>query len=118
MSTRKNNPRKIMLARSLRRSQNPAETILLSRLRNLQVDGAKFRRQQPIGQYIVDFIDLERKLIIEIDGGPHDFIIPREKDSRRTDWLEGEGYRILRFWNNDVLTNIEGVCSLIQEGLS
>ncbi len=79
--------------------------------------GNKFRRQHPIGDYIVDFVNLENKLIIEIDGGQHNQEQTREKDAQRTEWLEGEGYRILRFWNNDVLTNIEGVDLLIRKAL-
>jgi len=108
-------PQQINLARGLRRQQTPAERVLWNRLRN-QV-GNKFRRQHPIGDYIVDFVNLENKLIIEIDGGQHNQEQTREKDAQRTEWLEGEGYRILRFWNNDVLTNIEGVDLLIRKAL-
>ena len=79
--------------------------------------GVKFRRQHPIGGYIVDFVSLHKKLIIEIDGGQHNEEQIKDKDEQRTRWLEGEGYRVLRFWNNDVLTNIEGVFMLIQEAL-
>ena len=110
-------PQRINLARGLRRQQTPAERVLWNRLRNLQLEGTKFRRQQPIGNYILDFVNLESKLVVEIDGGQHNHKQIREKDEQRTKWLESEGYRILRFWNNDVLTNIEGVCLLIQEAL-
>ena len=110
-------PQRINLARGLRRQQTPAERVLWNRLRNLQLEGTKFRRQQPIGDYILDFVNLESKLVVEIDGGQHNHKQIREKDEQRTKWLESEGYRILRFWNNDVLTNIEGVCLLIQEAL-
>ena len=110
-------PQRINLARGLRRQQTPAERVLWNRLRNLQLEGTKFRRQQPIGDYILDFVNLESKLVVEIDGGQHNHTQIREKDEQRTKWLESEGYRILRFWNNDVLTNTEGVCLLIQEAL-
>lgn len=81
------------------------------------MEGVKFRRQHPIGGYIVDFVSLYKKLIIEIDGGQHNEEQIKDKDEQRTRWLEGEGYRVLRFWNNDVLTNIEGVFMLVQEAL-
>ena len=107
----------IQLARVLRHRQTDAERKLWNELRNLQLEGIKFRRQQPIGHYIVDFISLDKKLIIEIDGSQHDEELIKEKDEQRTKWLEGEGYRVLRFWNNEVLTNIEGVFTFIQEAL-
>jgi len=110
-------PQRINLARSLRRVQTPAERVLWNSLRSLQVGGSRFRRQHPIGNYIVDFVNLENKLIVEIDGGQHDENGVRRKDQKRTQWLESEGYRVLRFWNNDVLTNVEGVWLLIQEEL-
>ena len=110
-------PQRINLARGLRRQQTLAERVLWNKLRNLQLEGTKFRRQQPIGDYILDFVNLESKLVVEIDGGQHNHKQIREKDEQRTKWLESEGYRILRFWNNDVLTNTEGVCLLIQEAL-
>jgi len=107
----------ISSARGLRRQQTEPERILWNKLRSLQLDGFKFRRQHPIGEYIVDFINLERKLILEIDGGHHNEEQIQEKDEKRTKWLEGEGYRVLRFWNNDVLTNTEGVFLSIIEAL-
>jgi len=76
------------------------------------LEGLSFRRQHPIGRYIVDFVCLEKHLIIEIDGGQHD--IERDKDEVRTKWLVSEGYRVLRFWNNEVLTNLEGVLDTIR----
>lgn len=107
----------IGFVRLLRRQQTESELILWNKLRSLQLDGFKFRRQHPIGKYIVDFINLDRKLIIEIDGGHHNEKQIQEKDEQRTKWLEGEGYRVLRLWNNDVLTNIEGVFMSIIEVL-
>lgn len=74
------------------------------------MSGVKFRRQQPIGQFIVDFVCLERKIIIEVDGGQH---AEQQSDSQRTRWLEDQGFRVLRFWNNEVLSNIDGVVQVI-----
>jgi very-short-patch-repair endonuclease len=89
--------------------------LLWSRLRNNQLDGIKFRRQQPIDQYIVDFISFETRLIIEIDGGQHNLVWKKEKDEKRTAYLIEQGYQVIRFWNNDVLENIDGVIIKIQE---
>ncbi len=105
------------LARELRKRQTDAERALWNKLRSKQIEGVKFRRQQPIGPYIVDFVSLERKLIIEIDGGQHNERKVREEDQEREEWLKEKGYQILRFWNNDVLTNIEGVLERIKENL-
>ena len=105
------------LARGLRKRQTDAERALWNKLRSKQIEGVKFRRQQPIGPYIVDFVSLERKLIIEIDGGQHNERKVREEDQEREEWLKEKGYQILRFWNNDVLTNIEGVLERIKENL-
>ena len=71
--------------------------------------GLKFRRQQPIGPYVVDFVSFERRLVVEVDGGQHDQPDVRVADTERTLWLERNGYRVLRFWNNEVLGNLEGV---------
>jgi very-short-patch-repair endonuclease len=79
--------------------------------------GAKFRRQQPIGPYIVDFINFENKLVIEIDGGQHGQDNMRKKDEDRTMWLKGRGYQVLRFWDNEVLQNIDGVLEKILAAL-
>ncbi|HEY95690.1 MAG TPA: endonuclease domain-containing protein [Dehalococcoidia bacterium] len=96
-----------ILARNLRRNQSDAERILWSRLRRSQLNGVKFRRQQPFGDYIVDFISFEKRLIIEIDGGQH--IESTKNDSVRTEYLESQEYRVIRFWNTDIMQNIEGV---------
>ncbi len=89
-----------------------AQRRLWSRLRRRQLDGLRFRRQAPIGPYYADFICLEEKLIIELDGGQH--AIEREADAARARWLESEGYRVLRFWNNEVLGNTDGVIEEIR----
>jgi very-short-patch-repair endonuclease len=98
----------VPLARKLRRNQTDAEKRLWSAIRNSQT-GYKFRRQFPIEPYIVDFFCFEQKLIIELDGGQH----TEEKDQERTYFLEQRDYRILRFWNHDVLGNIDGVLEMV-----
>ncbi len=77
------------------------------------MEGLKFRRQRPIGDYIVDFICLEKQIVIELDGGQH--AEETNKDNERDKSLSGRGYKVLRFWNNEVLTNTEGVLELIRE---
>jgi very-short-patch-repair endonuclease len=110
-------PRKVKLARQLRRNQSEAEEKLWINLWKRNLNGVKFRRQQPIGKYIVDFICFEKKLIIEIDGGQHNESPKIQTDLQRTIWLESEGYHVLRFWNNDVLENLDGVLIKIKESL-
>jgi very-short-patch-repair endonuclease len=101
----------ISRARELRRNQTEVEKRLWAKLRAWQLGGAKFRRQQPIGPYIADFVCFERKLIVELDGGQHAATVAA--DERRTAWLESQGFRVMRFWNNDVIENIEGVLETI-----
>jgi len=103
----------ITFARELRKNATIAERKLWHRLRSRNFMSLKFRRQEPIGNYIVDFVCYEYKLIIELDGGQHNEF--SEKDIPRTKALEKEGYKILRFWNNDVINNIEGVLIVIKE---
>ena len=98
-------------ARELRKSSTDAEHLLWKHLRAKRMNGLKFKRQQPIGKYIVDFICFEKRIVIELDGGQH--AIRCDKDKRRDSWLEGQTFRVLRFWNNDVLTNIHGVLQII-----
>ena len=93
-----------------------AETRLWHALRGKQVAGYKFRRQQMIGRYIVDFVNLEKKLVLEIDGGQH--ADTGDYDVARDTWLASEGYRVLRFWNNEVMENLEGVLMNIAAALS
>ncbi|MBN1367235.1 MAG: endonuclease domain-containing protein [Dehalococcoidales bacterium] len=90
------------LARELRHNQTDAERKLWSQLRNGHLNGVKFRRQQPIGNYIVDFISFDKKLIVEVDGGQHNDLFKMKEDQERTDYLESRDYRVVRFWNNDV----------------
>jgi very-short-patch-repair endonuclease len=79
--------------------------------------GLKFRRQQCIGNYIIDFACMDKYLLIEIDGGQHNSNEKMEKDLDRTVWLEEKGYQVLRFWNNDIMENLDGVVELILHSL-
>jgi very-short-patch-repair endonuclease len=87
-----------------------AERTLWMQLRAHRLDGLRFRRQTPIGQYIVDFVCHERRLVVELDGGQH---AESQHDARRDRWLESKGYRVLRFWNSDVFQNREGALETI-----
>jgi very-short-patch-repair endonuclease len=87
------------------------ERALWSLLRDRRLMGFKFRRQFPIGSYVVDFCSYKNRLVIELDGGGH--LEKLEYDQRRTDYLESKGYRVLRFWNNDLLKEREAVCCVI-----
>src|SRR5215469_4007540 len=103
------------LARRLRRDATDAERRLWYRLRSRQIDGAKFVRQEPIGPYVVDFVCRELRLIIEVDGGQH---ATDKRDAVRDRWLAEQGYRVMRFWNNEVLANTSGVLEEIVAALS
>jgi very-short-patch-repair endonuclease len=100
-------------AKALRKSMTKAERLLWSKLRNRQL-GVKFRRQQPLGDYIVDFVCFEKKLIIEVDGSQH---IDNNFDVMRDNWLSEREFRVLRFWNNGVLSNIEGILEVIRQSI-
>jgi very-short-patch-repair endonuclease/2-polyprenyl-3-methyl-5-hydroxy-6-metoxy-1,4-benzoquinol methylase len=97
------------LARSLRRRLTPAEFALWTRIRDRQLGGCKFVRQEPIGLYYVDFVCRERRLIVEVDGGQHS----ESKDRQRDRELSALGYRVVRIWNNDVVENLEGVLQML-----
>ncbi len=107
--------RKTQLSRMLRNNATPAERRLWQYLRNRQLNGNRFRRQHPIGPYIVDFVCLEKRLIIELDGNQHG--IEATKDVERDSWLSAQGFRVLRFWNHEVLKNAEGVVETIRAQL-
>jgi very-short-patch-repair endonuclease len=102
------------LARRLRRDSTQVELRLWNRLRSRAIDGHKFVRQQPLGHYVVDFLCREKRLVIEVDGGQHS---GSANDSIRDRWLNEHNYRVLRFWNNDIMNNMDGVLETIAEAL-
>jgi len=97
--------------RNLRRAQTDAEAKLWQQLRDRRLEGCKFRRQHKIGMFVVDFICDEAKLIVEVDGGQHAELAMY--DNARTRFLEGLGYRVLRFWNDEALTRTDDVLASI-----
>ena len=105
---------KTRFARHLRQNMTDAEASLWHHLRNRALMGCKFRRQHPVGPYIVDFACIERKLVVELDGGQH---VDNPADAVRTRWIEASGYRVLRFWNNDALVQQQVVLAVIFEAL-
>ena len=104
-------PRLMHNGRTLRKNMTPAEQQLWKHLRGKQLGGYRFRRQQPLGAYILDFICVESKLVIEIDGGQHATQIPY--DEARTQYLQNLGFTVIRFWNNEVLQQTEAVLTAI-----
>ena len=93
-----------------------AERRLWQHLRKRQQGGYRFRRQHPLGRYVLDFVCLEARLVIEVDGGQHGERV--EDDRLRTEWLVARGFRVVRFWNNEVLNNLEEVKAVIWRALS
>jgi very-short-patch-repair endonuclease len=100
------------VAKELRQNSTGAERLLWQRLKARQLDGLKFRRQEQVGRFIADFVCYEKGVIVEADGGNH--ALEKEKDEERTEWLNSQGFTVLRFWNNEILTNIEGVMEVIR----
>lgn len=98
-------------ARGLRLGMTDAVQALWHRLHNRQLAGCKFRRQHEIDRHVVDFVCTERMLVVELDGGQH--LEQQGYDAARTRYFQSRGYRVLRFWNNDVLTNIESVLEVL-----
>ena len=107
-------PHTIERARALRHDLTRSEKVLWHQLRNRKLQGVKFRRQQPMGCYILDFYCAEKSLVVELDGGQHDLPEEREYDGRRTAFLEKEGLVVLRFWNSQVRENLPWVMVLIR----
>jgi very-short-patch-repair endonuclease len=97
-------------ARELRNNPTDAEKTLWRHLRTKQIHGLRFRRQFPIGPFIADFVCLQARLVIEVDGGQH---ADNAADEARTAWLGSQNFEMLRFWNNEVLQNVEGVVEVI-----
>ena len=98
-------------ARALRQSSTDAESLLWKHLRAKRFKKLKFKRQEPIGKYIVDFVCYEKRIIIEVDGGQHS--ADKDKDHERDNWFRGEGFKVLRFWNHEVLTQTDAVLTAI-----
>jgi very-short-patch-repair endonuclease len=107
--------RPTMRARDLRANATDAERRLWAQISARKIAGARFNRQVPIGPFICDFVSRSAKLVIEVDGGQH--ALNAEADLDRTHYLERQGYRVLRFWNNDVMERIEGVVMMIERAL-
>ena len=98
-------------AKHLRKNSTDAERALWKHLRNKQLIGCKFRRQAPIGNYIVDFVCFSQSLIIEVDGGQH--LTQTDYDAKRDKWLQSQGFTVLRFWDNDALADTDSVLERI-----
>jgi very-short-patch-repair endonuclease len=111
MPVKRSTPGKYKTARLLRKEPTPAESKLWGRLRGNNLNGVSFRRQHAIGNFIVDFISIKNKLVIELDGSQH--LEQEEYDVERSAYLETKGYRVLRFWNNQVMDDIDGVIRAI-----
>ena len=108
--------RHVERARGLRRNMTDAEQAVWYRLRNRALGGYRFRRQHDIGPYIADFVCKEAMLVLEIDGGQHGD--RQHYDLHRTTYLQSQGYRVLRFWNNDVLADIQSVLEVVWKALA
>ena len=100
----------------MRNNPTDAERLLWNHLRLRQIDGNRFRRQQPLGGYIVDFVCLEKRLIVEVDGGQHSE--QKTYEEKRTDWLRSQGFVVLRFWDDEVLKQLDNVKEAIWKALS
>ncbi len=111
-----NNNILITFSKALRKRPTKAEQLLWRNLRMRQMEGLKFRRQQPIGNYIVDFVCFENRIIIEVDGGQH--ADEEKKDRERDLYFQINNFMVLRFWNNEVLQNTPGVIEKIRESCS
>lgn len=115
MPPKRANPKSYERARRLRKELTPAERKLWSVLRGNNLNGVSFRRQHAIGNYIVDFVSIKKKLIIELDGSQH--LEQTEYDEERTKYLESQGYRVIRFWNNLVENELNSVIRSIEMAL-
>src|SRR5262245_51376269 len=106
-------PKPIKRARTLRQDNVPAQTLLWKALRNRALGGFKFRRQHPVGPYVVDFASVSCRLVVEVDGQSH--LTRKDADVRRTQFLESEGWRVLRCWNTEVYDDLEPVKEVIYQ---
>jgi very-short-patch-repair endonuclease len=116
MPARRTTPEGYKRARELRKALTPAEIKLWTYLREGKLNGVRFRRQYALGKYIPDFCAIKHRLIIELDGSQH--LEQREYDAERTAFFETKGYRVLRFWNNDIMNNMDAVLKVILNALS
>ncbi len=110
-----NDPEYKQRRRGLRRNQTDAEKILWMKLRNRQLCGMKFFRQYSFGIYILDFYCPKSKLAIELDGGQHAELERKEYDEARSEYLRAHGVKVMRFWNNEIMINIDGVLERISD---
>lgn len=108
----------VQQARALRQASTTAEQLLWRHLRNRQLAGAKFRRQHPLGPYILDFVCLEQGLVIELDGGQHADLQAQAYDQQRSAWLQQQGLRVLRFWNHEVVQQTNEVLARVLQALT
>lgn len=115
MPSRRTTPKGYERARALRKELTPAERKLWAYLRGDKLEGVSFRRQHALGPYIVDFCAVKARLIIELDGSQH--LEQEEYDHERTEYLEAQGYKVIRFWNNQVMNDISGVILAIRYAL-
>jgi|SRR5262252_6356195 very-short-patch-repair endonuclease len=102
-------------AKDLRRAMTRAETLLWRYIKAHRIEGLGFRRQVPMGNWIADFVCHEARIVVELDGETHDFEAQQKRDQQRDKWLASRGYVVLRFLNRDVLSNLEGVVTVIRE---
>jgi very-short-patch-repair endonuclease len=105
-------------ARALRQRLTPQEVKLWVKLRELKSTGSHFRRQAPIGPYIVDFVSFKWRVVIEVDGGQHGLQAGQQADEERDAFLRSQGFKILRFWNSDVDRNLDGVIETIRDAVT
>ena len=116
MPPKRSNPLTMYQAGKLRKEPTPAERKLRAYLSGNKLNGVNFRRQHAIGNYIPDFVSVKEKLVIELDGSQH--LEQEEYDVERTKYFESLGYEVIRFWNNDVMNDIEGVVRAIEMALN
>ncbi len=115
MPPKRTSPTGYQHGRALRKRLTPPERQLWAYLRDRRLHGVVFRRQHAIGPYVADFCSPRHHLVVELDGSPH--LQQEEQDRQRTDYLRSQGYRVLRFWNDDVMTNMEAVAGAILDAL-
>ncbi len=115
MPPRRTTPKGYERARQLRKKLTPAEQKLWAYLRGNKLHGINFRRQHAIGRYIIDFVSIKHKLVIELDGSQH--LEQDESDTERTQYLESAGYKVIRFWNDKVMNDMNGVIRSIEIAL-